>query len=151
MALQPRTNDEMRDEPESAHHTMLLAVQDRARDFMRDLQARDWGKLRHWFTAQSQVWVPPAQRVVGVGRILALFRSIFRRYAELEWEVTRFYPVSSSTIIYETLSWGSLKGHDGNTPYRNSIITVLEFDLEGKIKSLSDYFKDTAVFQCPHA
>ena len=118
---------------------------------MQDLQTKDWRRLRHWFTEESEVWVPPARLVVGVGRVLALFRSIFRRYAELEWEVTRFYPVDSVTIIYETVSRGSLKGSEGDTPYRNSIITVLEFDLQGKIKRLSDYFKDTAVFRCPEA
>ena len=151
MPLQPRTNDQMPDEPYCAHHRTLSAIQEQACDFMRDLQTKDWRRLRHWFTETSEVWVPPARLVVGVGRILALFRSIFRRYAQLEWEVTRFYPVNSSTIIYETVSCGSLKGDDGNTPYRNSIITVLELDLEGKIKRLSDYFKDTAVFQCHEA
>ena len=137
----------MRDEPQSTCHPRLSPAQDRVRDFMRDIEARDWRRLRHWFTDKSWVWLPPAGPVVGVGRILALFRSIFRRYAELEWEVSRFYPVSSSTIIYETVSWGSLKGSDGDTPYRNSIITVLEFDLQGKIERLSDYFKDTTAFQ----
>jgi len=118
---------------------------------MRDLKEKDWRKLRRWLTEKSHVWLPPAEPVVGVGRALALFRSIFRRYAELEWEVTRFYPVNASTIIYETTSWGSLKGADGDTPYRNSIITVLEFDLQGKIKRLSDYFKDTGAFRCTGA
>ena len=141
----------MRHEPESACPTMLAAVQDRVHDFMRDLRLKDCRRLRHWFSEESWVWLPPADPVVGVGRILALFRGIFRRYADLEWEVSRFYPVSSSTIIYETVSWGSLKGNDGDTPYRNSIITVLEFDLQGKIKRLSDYFKDPAAFQCSGA
>jgi len=131
----------------SADPSMLAAVRARACDFMRDLQSRDWRRLRRWFTGTSQVWLPPAGPVEGVGRILALFRGIFRRYAELEWEVTRFYPVNATTIIYETASWGFLKSDDGDTPYRNSIITVLEFDLQGKIERLSDYFKDPAAFQ----
>ena len=130
---------------------MLSVVQNRVLDFMRDLQERDWRKLRRWFTDDSQVWVPPAGQVTGKGRILALFRSIFWRYAQIEWEVTHWYPVSPSTIIYETVSWGSLKGNDGDTPYSNSIITVLEFDPQGRIKLLSDYFKDTAMFNCAKA
>jgi ketosteroid isomerase-like protein len=115
----------------------------RCRDFMRDLESRDLQVLRRWFTETSRLWVPPAEPVTGVRRILALFRAIYRLYGEIHWRVEEVHPLGGSRFVYTTESWGAFTS---GKPYRNHIVTIVEFDEEGRILSLSDYFKNTAVF-----
>lgn len=116
---------------------------ERVNAFMQDLQSKDVANLRKWFGPASRLWMPPGETVEGDSRILATFRKIFSRYKELNWKVTQIYPVNQNKFIYETESWGVI-GQD--KPYQNHILTVVEFDDEGKILFLSDYFKDTAIF-----
>lgn len=111
--------------------------------FMRDLESRDLERLRGWFSDETELWVPPSAPITGSRRILALFRAVYRRYADLHWRVTEVHPIAGDRYFYLTESWGTI-GKD--TPYRNQIATVIAFDGEGRIRSLSDYFKDTAIF-----
>lgn len=111
--------------------------------FMSDLERRDPARLRQWFSDESRLWMPPYEPITGARRILALFRAIFRHYAEIHWRVTEVHPAGPSRYVYLTDSWGTL---DGGEPYRNHIATLVEFDDQGRIRYLSDYFKDTAVF-----
>lgn len=114
--------------------------------FMADLQTLKTENLAKWFDDESELWLPPADPAVGVRRILALFGLIFRRYQKLSWEVGAVYPVGERKLVYQTESKGTFA--DGR-PYANSILTVIEFSAGGKIRFLSDYFKDTAVFGRP--
>jgi len=111
--------------------------------FMRDLSSLQTEKLAQWFDEQSVLWLPPCAAVRGERRILGLFGLIFKRYGELFWKVTKVYPIGELELIYQTDSWGTFA--DGR-PYKNSIITVIEFSPIGKICLLSDYFKDTVIF-----
>ena len=111
--------------------------------FMEDLQTMKTENLKKWFGPTSKLWMPPGATVEGDSRILATFRKIFSRYKELHWKVTQIYPVAQDRFIYETESWGVI-GED--RPYKNYILTVIEFDALDKILWLSDYFKDTAIF-----
>jgi hypothetical protein len=111
--------------------------------FMRDLEARDPDALRLRFSENAILWIPPAQPIQGARRIQVMFKLIFRMYSEIHWKVTDFYPVGNQRYIYATNSWGTI-GRD--TPYKNHVLTVIDFDAEGKISYLSDYFKDTAIF-----
>lgn len=110
---------------------------------MDDLETRDLERLRSWFTDESRLWIPPAGPVTGIRRILALFRATFRMYGEIHWRVTEVHPLGGSRYVYLTESWGTT---DEGRPYRNDIATIVDFDEEGRIASLSDYFKDTAIF-----
>lgn len=112
--------------------------------FMADLAQRDHAALQKWFTETSTLWMPPTAPVTGARRIGILFRTIFRMYSDLNWKVTELHEVSPTKCIYLTDSWGTI-GKD--TPYKNNIMTLIEFDADGKIVLLSDYFKDTAIFQ----
>jgi limonene-1,2-epoxide hydrolase len=111
--------------------------------FMADLERRDLAVLARWFTDQTELWVPPAAPVRGRRRILAMFRAIYRMYADIHWRVTDVFAVEGGRWVYLTESWGTI-GRD--TPYRNHLTTLVEFDEEGRIVALSDYFKDTAIF-----
>lgn len=111
--------------------------------FMQDLQSKEVANLKKWFGPVSRLWMPPGETVEGDSRILATFRKIFSRYKELNWKVTQIYSVNQNKFIYETESWGVI---GENKPYKNRILTIIEFDEDGKIVFLSDYFKDTAIF-----
>ena len=111
--------------------------------FMADLATLQIENLAKWFDGESELWLPPSGPTVGQRRILALFSLIFRRYKELSWEVGSVYPAGDCKLVYESESRGIFA--DGR-PYANSILTVIEFSPKGKIRFLSDYFKDTSIF-----
>jgi hypothetical protein len=116
--------------------------------FMADLATLQTEKLSKWFDEKSELWLPPCDPAVGQRRIVNLFSLIFRRYKTLFWEVGAVYPAGERKLVYQTESHGIFA--DGR-PYANSILTIIEFSPGGKIRFLSDYFKDTAVFSPPLA
>lgn len=111
--------------------------------FMVDLESRDVERLRPWFHDESVLWMPPVGKIEGARRILAAFRIIFRGYSDLHWNVTNIMDAGNRRFVYETDSWGTI---GKSTPYKNHILTIIDFDEHGRIVFLSDYFKDTAIF-----
>jgi ketosteroid isomerase-like protein len=116
---------------------------DRCLAFVRDLEAHDLSRLDQWFSDKSVVRIPPCDEIQGARRILAFFRSVFRLYDEIHWHVTDVYETGERHCAYLTESWGTLRG---GVPYHNQIVTLVEFDDQGCIIFLSDYFKDTSAF-----
>jgi hypothetical protein len=111
--------------------------------FMEDMRSKDACRVAEWFSEDSVLWIPPAQPIKGQLRIKALFRAMFNRYDFLKWTILDILPINDNRCIHICDSHGKLKGSD---EYRNQVITDIVFNNEGKIQSLSDYFKDTAVF-----
>jgi limonene-1,2-epoxide hydrolase len=118
-------------------------MQDRILNFMEDMASKDAGRVAGWFTDDSTLWIPPAQGIIGLQRIKALFRAMFSRYEYLQWDIVEIIPISNSRCFHVCNSKGKMKGQP---EYTNRVITDIVFDEDGKIISLSDYFKDTAVF-----
>lgn len=112
---------------------------------MKDMHTKDATVVAGWFAEDAELWIPPAIAVKGNSRIKALFRAMFSRYEFLTWDIVDILPVSASRCIHICESRGKMKGC---IEYRNRVITDTSFNAEGKITSLSDYFKDTAVFVC---
>jgi hypothetical protein len=111
--------------------------------FMTDMQSNNAARISEWFAEESILWIPPATPVTGKSRIKALFRAMFSRYDFLQWTIVDILPVDSNRCIHICESHGKIKGCN---EYTNRVITDIVFNEEGKIASLSDYFKDTAVF-----
>lgn len=111
--------------------------------FMEDMKSNDASRIANWFSEDSVLWIPPAAPVTGYSRIKALFRAMFNRYEFLKWDIVDILPVGENRCIHICESLGKLKGCDA---YTNRVMTDIIFNGEGKIASLSDYFKDTAVF-----
>ncbi|MFN2457197.1 MAG: nuclear transport factor 2 family protein [Chitinophagaceae bacterium] len=109
---------------------------------MKDLETKNLDKLSNWFNHDNIVWIPPCKPVKGINRILALFRGIFHRYEALHWKVVEILGLENNRCLYISESWGRI----GSQEYQNKIVTDIIFDDDGKIISLSDYFKDTSRF-----
>jgi limonene-1,2-epoxide hydrolase len=116
--------------------------------FMEDMASNDAKKVGQWFTENSSVWIPPANPVSGISRITALFRALFGRYESVQWKILEIIPINEVRCIHVCQSRGHLKGSD---VYTNQVITDITFDENGKILTLSDYFKDTTCFSKAHA
>ena len=110
---------------------------------MEDMESNNAERVANWFTDESTLWIPPALPIKGLSRIKALFRALFRRYEYVHWHIIDILPVNENRCIHICDSHGKMHGCDN---YTNRVITDIVFDEEGKIISLSDYFKDTAVF-----
>jgi limonene-1,2-epoxide hydrolase len=118
-------------------------MKDRILAFMDDMQSNDPVRISDWFADDSKLWIPPAQPVEGICRVRALFRAMFSRYEFLRWRIIDILPVDENRCIHICESHGKLHGCE---EYTNRVITDITFNNDGKIVSLSDYFKDTAIF-----
>jgi len=118
-------------------------MENRILAFMHDMETNNAELVAPWFTEESIVWIPPLKPVTGERRIRALFRAMFSRYEYIRWEVLEILEVSENRCIHICTSIGKIRGQE---EYKNQVITDIIFNDEGKIISLSDYFKDTAVF-----
>ena len=111
--------------------------------FMEDMESNNAERVAEWFTDESTLWIPPASPIKGLSRIKALFRALFGRYEYVHWNVVDILPVTEKRCIHICDSHGKMRGCNN---YTNRVITDIVFNEEGKIISLSDYFKDTAIF-----
>ena len=115
--------------------------------FMEDMQSRDVQRLARWMTDRTVFWVPPREPITGGRRVLALLRAIFSAYETLDWTTRHIYEVSPSRCVYFHETVGTLA--KGRGPYTNQVVTLIDFDDEGRIAYLSDYFKSTVTFSQP--
>jgi limonene-1,2-epoxide hydrolase len=115
----------------------------RCRAFMADLESRDLERVEKWFAPDAVLWMPPTDPISGARRIAAMFRVIYRMYTEIHWAVQEVHSIGANRYIYATDSWGII---GSATSYKNHILSIIEFDEQDRIKYLSDYFKDTAIF-----
>jgi limonene-1,2-epoxide hydrolase len=118
-------------------------MKERILSFMDAMHSGNAENVSAWFADESSLWIPPAGMIQGKQRIKALFRAMFSRYEFLQWTILDILPVNEHRCIHICESHGKIKGCG---EYRNQVITDITFDSEGKIVSLSDYFKDTTVF-----
>jgi limonene-1,2-epoxide hydrolase len=118
-------------------------MKERILAFMEAMQSNDPARISDWFSDDAKLWIPPAQPIEGISKVKALFRAMFIRYEFLKWDIVDILPVDGNRCIHICDSHGKLKGCD---EYRNRVITDITFNKDGKISSLSDYFKDTAIF-----
>jgi ketosteroid isomerase-like protein len=114
---------------------------------MQDMESRDIERLSKWMTDRTTFWVPPREPITGGRRVLALLRAIFSMYDTIHWEVRQVFEISDSRAVYFHESVGTLAKEGG--PYTNQIATLIDFDADGRIAYLSDYFKCTARFSQP--
>ena len=130
--------------PDIYKNRLLLEMKDKIIAFMEDMESNSAERVSDWFTNDSTLWIPPASPITGISRIRALFRALFRRYEYVHWNIVDILPINANRCIHICDSHGKMFGCDS---YTNRVITDIVFNDEGKIISLSDYFKDTAIFE----
>jgi limonene-1,2-epoxide hydrolase len=124
----------------------LQMSRERVVAFMEDMQSADVRRLARWMTERTVFWVPPRAPVTGGRRVLALLRAIFGMYQTLDFTVRHIYEVTPSRVVYFHETTGTLaKGG----PYTNQVVTLIDFDADGRIAYLSDYFKTDVAFSPP--
>jgi ketosteroid isomerase-like protein len=114
---------------------------------MEDMESRDTTRLARWMTETTVFWVPPRGPVTGGRRVLALLRAIFSMYDTFHFEVRHIYEVTPSRVVYFHETSGTVA--KTGERYTNQVVTLIDFDGEGRIAYLSDYFKCTATFPQP--
>ena len=77
--------------------------------FMHDLNSLKVENLTKWFNDESKIWIPPMKEIQGEGRILALFRAIFKRYENIEWKASEIFDLGNNKFFYETISLSLLR------------------------------------------
>lgn len=102
---------------------------------------RDLNRLRELLTVDAEFYFPKTKPLIGRDRIIRFFNILFRRFPQLEFQV-RGQVVEGDRAAVHWTNKGVSK--DGKT-YENEGMTLLE-TTSGRIKYISDFFKDTEKF-----
>jgi len=105
------------------------------------LNRRDLDKMGAMMTEDVVFLFPKTQPLQGPERIARFFNILFRRYPELSFAVKRTIVEKDWAAVHWTNRGVSRK----KEPYENEGVTLLESD-QGKIRFISDFFKDTGKF-----
>jgi ketosteroid isomerase-like protein len=106
------------------------------------MNQRDFDAFEQLITEDVAFDFPGAGRVEGKRRTLLLLKSILRKYPVLKFEVHEI--ISSGDRACAV--WTNQGEASDGTQYQNSGMTLLHFS-RGKIRFISDYFKDTSFVQ----
>jgi ketosteroid isomerase-like protein len=103
------------------------------------LNNRDLSDLSQHLSEDAVFDFPGAGCIKGHKHILTFFKVLFRKYSRLTFNVGHVISEGKRVCV----TWSN-DGEDKNgNPYNNRGITLVEIS-NGKIVSISDYFKDTS-------
>lgn len=103
------------------------------------MNTRDFDLFEKITTDDVEFDFPGVGRVEGRRRTMLVFRSILRKYTELQFTVTDIITQGNCACAV----WTNRGESSDGTPYSNSGMTLVRFNGE-KISFISDYFKDTS-------
>lgn len=110
-------------------------------EFFDVFNHRNLGKMENLLRADTEFYFPKAQPLVGKNRILRFFNILFRQYPQLNFEIQRIIVQGHQAAIH----WTNQGKNKRDVPYENEGVTILELK-NGKIRFISDFFKDTEKF-----
>ena len=99
---------------------------------------RDLARMEGVLAADAEFYFPKTQPLIGEERIFKFLKILFRQYPELAFEVKRVILQGEWAAVY----WTNKGMNRWEEPYQNEGVTLLEIQ-NGKIKYISDFFKDT--------
>lgn len=99
---------------------------------------RNLEKMGGVLTANAALYFPKTQPLIGEKRIFKFLNILFRQYPELVFEIQRVILQDDWAAVH----WTNQGLNRRNEPYQNEGVTLLEMQA-GKIKFISDFFKDT--------
>jgi ketosteroid isomerase-like protein len=109
--------------------------------FFESLNRRDLVQMGNLLGDQAEFYFPKTRPLLGKERILKFFAILFRQYPELSFQVRRVIMQGNHAAIHWTNTGHTRK----KEPYENEGVTLLEL-AEGKIRYMSDFFKNTERF-----
>ena len=109
--------------------------------FFEFVNSRDLNMLEKLLSEDAEFFFPKAKPLVGRRQIIRFFRILFRQYPELVFEVQRKIVQRDSAAVY----WVNRGANKTGEPYENEGVTLLEME-RGRIRFISDFFKDTGKF-----
>jgi len=110
-----------------------------ARTFFDAMNARDFTALELHLSRDVIFDFPGVDLIDGSRRMLLFLKLLFRAYARLVFTVEEVLVDEERACVLWTNEGQTAEGK----PYRNRGVTVMHFS-DGRIDSLSDYFKDTS-------
>lgn len=107
-------------------------------DFVNE---RDLKSLEALLVEDASFYFPKTKPMLGKNRIIRFFKILFHKFPRLEFQ-------THCTIIQgpkAAVHWSNRGMSRREEPYENEGVTILEME-EGRIKFISDFFKDTEKF-----
>jgi steroid delta-isomerase-like uncharacterized protein len=117
----------------------ILTTGDMAASIFKAMNTRDFSEFEDTVSEDVVFDFPGAGRIEGYKRVAVFLKALLRKYQELKFTVSEVITDEDRACAVWT---NEGKDIEGNT-YSNSGMTLLHFS-EGRIKFISDYFKDTS-------
>jgi len=110
-----------------------------AKGVFEGMNKRDFTEMQKNISENLIFDFPDAGRIEGARRVIIFLTALLRKYSVLQFNVSDVFAEGERACAIWTNQGESKDGK----PYSNSGVTVFQFS-EGKISSMSDYFKDTS-------
>ncbi|KPJ75889.1 MAG: hypothetical protein AMJ54_13525 [Deltaproteobacteria bacterium SG8_13] len=111
------------------------------RQFFDALNDRNFDIMAELLDADAEMFFPKAPPLFGRKRILQFLRLLFRKYPQLTFSVHRIIRQGNLTAVH----WTNRGKSRYDEPYENEGVTLIELS-DGRIRFISDFFKDTEKF-----
>ena len=118
-----------------------MSLEDSVHEFFDFVNQRDLDKMGNLLSPDAKFYFPKTQPMIGKERILRFFGILFRQYPQLAFEIHRTIHQDKHSAVH----WTNQGVNRKSEPYQNEGVTLLEWE-EGKIRFISDFFKDTEKF-----
>jgi ketosteroid isomerase-like protein len=110
-----------------------------AQAFMGALNNRNYSEFQKRLRENAVLDFPGPGRIENRKKIISFMKALFRRFPQLEFTIHDVIVEGNRACIV----WTNIGERNDGEPYSNSGITLLHIT-DGKIDSISDYFKDTS-------
>ena len=118
-----------------------MGTQITGRQFFDALNDRNFQMMEKLLDPDAEMFFPKAQPLYGRKRILQFLRLLFRKYPQLDFTVQRIIQQENLTAVH----WTNRGKSRHDEPYDNEGVTLIE-QFGGRIRFISDFFKDTEKF-----
>ncbi|CAB1082118.1 hypothetical protein D1AOALGA4SA_9755 [Olavius algarvensis Delta 1 endosymbiont] len=110
-------------------------------EFFDVFQHRNLSKMGKVLTANAELRFPKTRTLIGEKHIFKFLNILFRQYPELLFKIRHVIQQGDWAAVH----WTNQGKNRRKEPYQNEGVTLMEFQ-DGKIKFISDFFKDTERF-----
>jgi len=125
-------------QPRNLKGNFIMSDDHLIHEFFEMLNHRDTKEMEDLVGPDTEFYFPKTQPLIGKQRIMKFLNLLFRQYPVLEFKIQRVIQQDDQAAVH----WINQGMNRRKKPYRNEGVTILEMQ-EGKIKFISDFFKDT--------